>query len=87
MNPKCNQCGSNNFLLKELLVPIAEGRISQNKSGEFIKVLFCADCGAVVHAFPFDSFDLSHGIFNIEKQVEYAKLEIKAVLEDIRECL
>jgi hypothetical protein len=77
--PKCSKCGSENFLLKEILVPIVEGRIS-NRDGELMKLLYCKDCGTLIQAFPFDVFDLGMHFIGVEKAVEYLKLELTELL-------
>jgi predicted nucleic-acid-binding Zn-ribbon protein len=75
MLPKCSKCGSEKFLLKEILVPIAEDGIS-NRTGEWMKILYCAECGNFAQAYPFPLFDLSHDSMAVVKAIEYFKIEL-----------
>jgi predicted nucleic-acid-binding Zn-ribbon protein len=75
MLPKCSKCGSEKFLLKEILVPIAEDGISKS-SGEWMKVLYCAECGNFAQAYPFPLFDLWHDSIAAAKAIEHFKIEL-----------
>jgi predicted nucleic-acid-binding Zn-ribbon protein len=75
MLPKCSKCGSENFLLKEILVPISEGGIS-NRTGEWMKILYCAECGNFEQAYPFPLFDLPNDFIGATKAIEHFKAQL-----------